>query len=137
MENGYELQVDQRSRLINRSDQYADTLLDIIVAGCDWHLQADAMEYKTGPTNALGQIATLGQLGVIGRLGSDIAQSLVLTATAGTPAAATPGTLTATKAVLAENFNSRLIFSSELRKVPLRWTLLPYDSSGIKFWTST
>lgn len=137
MTEGYELLLDPKHQLVNRSDAYGDTLIDTIVRGADWSLVCEAMEYKAGPIAAVGQIASMGTLGIIGRLGSDIAQALVLTATAGTPAATTPATLTASKALLAPNANPRILFNSELRRVPLRFALLPYDSSGIKFFTMT
>ena len=130
MENGYELQMDPKHQLINRSDAFGDTLIDTIVRGVDWSIECLCLEYKTVTKNAIGQINSMGVLGVIGRLGSAIAQSMVLTSVAGTPAAAEPATLTAAKTLLAPNANPRILFNSELRKVPLRWVFIPYDASG-------
>jgi len=135
-ESGYELSMEPKHQLINKSDAFGDTLLDTVLRGVDWSLQSDQLEYKAGPISAIGQIAALGTLGVIGRLGSSVAGALVLTSTAGTPAAAAPATLTAAGAMLAPNANPRLLFNSELRKVPIRFVFLPYDSGGgvIKFF---
>lgn len=131
MENGYDVSYDPKQELINRSDQYGDTLLDMVYRGGDWSMQCDTLEWMAGVTGPAFPFGTaLGVLGTIGRLCSDIAAALVLTATAGTPAAAAPATLTASKAILAANANPRIILNSVLRKVPIRFTFLPYDAAG-------
>ena len=140
MREGYELSMEPHHQLINRSDAFGDTLIETILRGADWALQCDALEYTTGPKNAISQVTgTLGTLGVIGRLGSDVAQSLVLTSTAGTPAATSPISLTALKTMLAPNANPRLKFTSELREVPMRFVFFPFDAGAgvITFFTMT
>lgn len=129
-EEGYELQVEPHAEAINRSDVFGDMMIDAVYRGQDYFLQADFMEYKAGPTAAAFPFGALGVQGVIGRLYSDIATSLVLTATAGTPAAATPATLTASKTILAPNWNVNAAFHSRLRKLPVRFCLLAFDSGG-------
>lgn len=124
-EEGYEMQWEPKAEMINRSDVYGDTMLDIIYRGCDWFFQAEFKEYKAGPIAVAFPWAALGVLGTIGRLGSDVAETLVLTATAGTPAAATPASLTASKAILAPNSNPRAQFNSRLRTLPVRLVLFP------------
>lgn len=127
-QEGYELEIEPKQTLINRSDAWGDSLLDTIFRGIDANVQAEFMEYKAGPISAMNQFASFGlATGVIGRMGSDIATALVLTATPNTPAAASPASLTATKAILAPNHNPRLVFNSVLRTVPIRWALLIAD----------
>lgn len=62
---------------------------------------------------------------------------MVLTATPNTPAAAAPASLTATASILAPNFDARLLFDSRLREVPVRLQLLPFSSTGIRWFTIT
>lgn len=129
-DEGYELQVEMHQETINQTDIFGDTMIDWVYRGMDFFLQAEFMEYKAGPVAASFPYGALGVQGVIGRLASDIATSLVLTATTGTPAAATPATLTASKAILAPNWSSRASFHSRLRRLPVRFSLLAFDSGG-------
>lgn len=133
MRDGYEMQVEPKEQMINRSDAFGDMMIDTIYRGADWGMQAQAMEaWLTGVLDAAYPFAALGVVGLIGRLGSNIATALVLTATAGTPAAASPASLTATKAKLAPNSQPRFSFNSELREVPFRMVFYPYDAgSGV------
>lgn len=136
-QEGYEIQYEPKADMINRSDIYGDTMLDIIFRGADVFAQMEFIEYKAGPLAVAFPWASQGALGLIGRLGSDVAKALVFTAVAGTPAALVPATLTASKAILAPNGNPRFSINSRLRTIPLRMVLLPYDSSGIKHYTTT
>lgn len=132
-DEGWELQWEVKADLINKSDVYGDMLLDLIYRGTDWFLQAEFMEYGKAAVRDASfpwGAGTLGIQGIIGRLGSNIASALVLTSTTGTPAVATPATLTASKAILAPNSNPRAQFNSRLRTVPVRLALLPVDSGG-------
>lgn len=123
---------------IGRTDAYGDTTIDTIYKGGDWFASMTCMEYKAGPIAALWPFGTLGLMGVIGRLGYGISTALVLTAIAGTPAASSPASLTATRAILAPGFNTRLLFGPKLRTVPLRFQLLPYLVGGTSpGWFST
>jgi hypothetical protein len=133
-DEGFEVQWEPKVDLINKSDVFGDALLDLIYRGCDWFVQMDFKEWKTGPLAAAMPwgAGVLGVQGVIGRLGSDVATALVLTATAGTPAATTPASLTAAKAILAPNSNPKAQFSSRLRTLPVRMVALPVDTgSGV------
>jgi hypothetical protein len=98
------------------------------------------LAYKAGtiaafwPWGAIGTLLTAAA--PIGRLLSDVAAPHVLTSTPNTPAAASPASVTGVKAILAPNQSARLLFSSKLRKVPIRLQYLPYDAGAgtIKFW---
>lgn len=131
------MQWEPKAEMINRSDVYGDTMLDIIYRGCDWFFQTEFKEYRAGPIAVAFPWGAIGVLGTIGRLGSDVALPLVLTATAGTPAATTPATLTAPKAILAPNSNPRAQFNSRLRTLPVRMVLLPVSDTGIRAFTTT
>jgi hypothetical protein len=137
-EDGYELSWEPKQELINRSDVYGDMTIDAIFRGTDAFIQTEFKEWKSATLAAAYPWATLGQIGVIGRLASNVAKALVLTATAGTPAAAAPATLTATLALLAQNSNPRAMINSRLRTLPCRFMLLPADISGtLKHFATT
>lgn len=139
-EEGYNLQWEPKHDTIERSDVYGDMLLDTIYRGTNWFFQAEFLEYKAGPLAAVYPWGSaLGTQGIIGRLGSDVATSLVLTSTTGTPAVATPATLTATKTIIAPGSNPNAMFNSRLRTMPVRLVLLPVDTGAgvIKNFTTT
>ena len=123
-----------------RSDYYGDSLLDLIYRGQDVSAMFTSLEYSNSPLGAgWPWAATWGQMGVVGRLacGSSIAQPLVLTAVTGTPAAASPATITGSKAIVAEGHSLELLFANQVRTVPLAWNLLPYTSGDTVLWFST
>lgn len=144
-EEGWELSWRRAVEAINRSDAYGDMFIDGIERGIsDMFLQADSLEAKAGSYLAISPLEELSPSGndyiapgVIGRLMSAVAGIVILTATASTPAAAGPATLTATYATLAENFDAKLLMNSKLRKIPIRFRILPYLDTVIKFVTVT
>lgn len=138
-ERGYELQQESNAQEITPSDAYGDSVIDSVYRGGNVFLQFEGKAYKAGAITPFWPWGALGVTGVIGRLASAVASANVLTATAGTPAAAAPATLTATLALLAANNPARLLFSSELRTVPIRLRVYPVDSGGgvIKWFTQT
>ena len=136
---GYEVQMEPKEAMINRSDAFGDTMIDTIHRGADWFCQFEAMESWTASIKSIvSPYATFGLLGVIGQLGSAVCFPLVLTSTAGTPAATSPSTFTATLAKLASNSNPRWQFNSVLRTCPIRMQLYPYSNTGtITFFALT
>lgn len=143
-DDGYELSATPKSEDINMTDAYGGSLLDFIYRGADWRLRARAKEFaadlmKIAWPWGMGTGALSPRMGIIGRRGSDIAGSLVLTAQAGTPAAASPGpvTLTAGLSVVAPNSVMALLLTSKVREVPVEMVLLPYsDGSSNIIWFS-
>lgn len=129
---GIRLGLSIKEQLINKSDGYAQTLIESVYAGCDWNITLECLEYGAAmiSTAINPHVATLGQLGTIATLGTAAAKALVLTSTAGTPAAAAPATLTATLAKQGQNSNTELSFTSQMRTVPLRFDLYPEILSG-------
>lgn len=118
-------------------DALAETVQDRIVRGAELFVSARLIEYNAaGVQNAFWPLSgTIYDMGVIGRLDSAIADSLVLTAVAGTPAATVPATATFLLSTLAEGFPVELLFAPDLREVPIRLAVLP-NSSGV-FGTQT
>jgi hypothetical protein len=123
---GYELMLEPKAELVNQSDQYGDTLIEAFFRGVDVSIVMDGLEYGVaGTPTAIWPWGTLGQMGIIARALSGIAGSMVLTATAGTPAASSPATLTGAQTVMAPGSQTGLRFTSQLRNVPVRFVLLP------------
>jgi hypothetical protein len=122
---------------VNNTDAYGKSMIDAIYQGGDHFASFQCMEYKAGSIAAFWPFGALGVMGVIARLYYDMSSALVLTAVAGTPAANSPATLTASKSIIAPGFNGRLLYGPTLRKVPIRLALLPFSSTGNKWFTST
>lgn len=138
-ENGYELQQESAVQDIAPSDLYGDSVIDSVYRGGNVFMQFEGKAYKAGVITPFWPWAALGVMGTVGRLASNVAAAQVLTAKAGTSAAASPATLTSTLAMLAANFPARLLYSSVLRTVPVRLRVYPYDSGSgvIKWFTMT
>lgn len=144
-DSGYEISYSPKGQEINDTDQYGMTLIEGVYRGGDWRIRHKCMEWITGVFGALLQFGTGAAtaapnpaLGVIGRKLSAIAQSLVLTATAATPAAALPATLTAAQAVLSPNNNFSFQLTSKVRVTPVEYCCLPYlvSTNAIPFSTT-
>ncbi|MGH8743513.1 MAG: hypothetical protein ACREUY_04465 [Burkholderiales bacterium] len=118
-------------------DALAQTVQDRIIQGAELFVSARLIEYNAaGAQNAFWPLSsTIYDMGVIGRLDSAIADSLVLTAVASTPAAAAPASATFLLTTLAEGFPVELLFAPDLREIPLRLAVLP-NASGV-FGTQT
>lgn len=138
-DEGFDLQWEPKHAPIEKSDVYGDMMIDAIYRGTNWFLQCEFLEYKAGPLAAAYPWGAIGVQGIIGRLASDVATPLVMTATTGTPAVATPATFTATKTILAPGSNPHSQYTSRLRTMPVRLVLLPVDSGGgvIRNFTTT
>lgn len=90
---------------VRQSDQYGRTLIETFYLGCRAGLACTFLEWNANILRMMFPYGTLLNTGAgkfivanssnpIGRRGSDVAGSLVLTATASTPAAAKPATVT-------------------------------------------
>ncbi len=129
-QEGFELQIESTNQNVTPSDAYGDSIIDMVYRGGNVHLQFEGLAYKAGAITPFWPWGAIGTMGVIGRLASDVASSTVMTALTGTPAVASPATVTASKSILASNNPARLLFNSKLRTVPIRLILLAYDSGG-------
>ena len=131
---GYTLDVESRWENIDESDAYGQSLIDGVWRGGNVSMQFESKAYKAGsitpfwPWGALGVLYT--SAAPIARLASNVASAMVLSATANTPAAAAPASLTGSLAILAPNSPAQLQYNSKLRHVPVRLALLPSDSTG-------
>lgn len=133
---GVEISHVTKAEMIDESDAHGLTTLDWIYRGLDTFAQWMNRAWKAGPKAAmwpygggsLGKVSTVAA--PIGRLASDIAQSLVCTATANTPAATDPATLTASKALLVPQFDVKWVLDSRLREIPIKMQFLPYTSGS-------
>jgi hypothetical protein len=117
-------------RLIT-GDAYAESPQDAVYRGAEVTAAFRLIEYDAAalPTIMWPYSATFLSMGVIGRtdVGSAIAKSLILTAMAGTPAAATPASLTLPQSILQEGFPVEILFAPDLREVPLRMRVYPVN----------
>jgi hypothetical protein len=138
-QTGYELSQDGKAEVINETDAFGESTIDLVYRGGDVYIGFDSRAYKTGAITPFWPWAALGLMGIIARLASDIASSMLLTATTGTPAFTNgPKTLTGSKTLLAPNMSQKLLFNSKLRNVPNRLLVLPVDTGGgVIGWFST
>lgn len=114
-------------------DIWGGSVVDLVYRGGNMFLSWDAVAFRAGSVVPMWPWNILGSMGTIGRLGSVVGGSMVLVANPLTPAGGTPAigqivinSLTAPNAILAEDFDSELLFDSRLRRVPIRMRLLPY-----------
>lgn len=138
LKEGSEIEIVPKVNALAGSDTYGESTYDLLYRGVDVFYSTTSLEYKAGSTGPSVPFAALGLMGVIGQLGSGVAQALVMTATAGTPAAASPATLTAAAAVLAPGFSPKYLFDSRLREAPIKLQFLPTTiSSAVKHFVLT
>lgn len=146
-QDGWQLFLSYAKQLVQTTDAYGDTVIEAIGRGIsNCRLDALALEWKVGVLTALFPYQTTPpgitgagviELGTIGTLDSAKGGILILTATAGTPAAASPATVTATQAAIRENNDIQIAFDSRLRTIPLSFRVFPYLDSVVKFVTLT
>ena len=132
---------------VNDTDAYGVALIEKILLGFSQvMLDFTCKEYTdrvlraanpTGTTTATG-VTTFRQ-GVVGRRGTDLAGAVILTATAGTPAASSPATATFTTVAIADNATVEWIFGPRHRRTPLRLEAIAYDggSGAAEWWSAT
>ncbi len=133
---GFELEFQFKHEVIEESDLYGLTILDLIVRGANTYVSAMLKEWNAGSKAILWSLggSVLGKIFSTavpcGSLASALASPLVFTSTANTPAAASPATLTASLAYPADNFNPKTLFDSRLRELPVRMIALPSVSGS-------
>ncbi len=120
---------------VNNTDRYGRTKIDGFYLGGDWFFDGSCIEWLRNTVRAWWPFgANPMEMGTIARRRYDMSAPLLLTAIAGTPAANSPATITAAKALLAANFNTRLLFGPTLRKLPIRQELMPYKGGAGAVW---
>lgn len=109
-------------------DNMAETAQNAVFRGADVSVEYRLMEY-----NAAGAALVFWPYGsayltmdtVIGALDSSVADQLIMSALAGTPAAATPATITLASCVLYEGYPVDILFAPELRTIPIKQRVYP------------
>lgn len=120
------------------SDDFGEAPVDGVQRGVTYTIQFMAQEYSLIKAAYARQLSALGESKThVGKLLSGLAQTLVMTAVAGTPAAGAGliATLTATKAICVSDIE--LLLSSKLRKGPVTFHLFPDPEVSNKAWVST
>lgn len=141
--DGKSLRFRRKGKLVNDTDTYGLSTIEIINLGIDVFLSGTMIEWNATVKKIIwpyGSAGTFdGKLTKIGHLDSDNAKQIVLTALAGTPAATLgPATLTAAKAILAPENDVNIIFGPDETPIPILFQLLPYvDGSDKRFFTLT
>ena len=112
-------------------DTMARMRQDAVFQGQDQFVEFRLMEYDA--TNAASIFWPYGSAwltlsAVIATLDSANAGSLLLTALAGSPAAAAPATITLPLCILSENFPVSILLAPQLRTIPLRLDVFPNAS---------
>lgn len=110
------------------ADNLGDAVQDGVYTGANFFLEMILQEWSLAMVQDLFwpvDIAQWGKAGHVGRLWSALTGQLVLTDTDNTPAAGSPATLTAPKALLAPNFPIQHVLNTKLRSLPIRMMLLP------------
>ena len=121
-----------------RGDNFMQQIQDALFHGQDMSAAYELIEYNATSARAAFWPYGSGYLNqsvVIATLDTANAGQLILTALAGTPAAATPASMTFPLAILQKNFPLGILFSPRLRRVPIRQQL--YSNSSGVFGTST
>lgn len=129
-EDGYRLQATFHHEDVI-SDDYGDGPIDGVQRGVTYRLQLISIEYSLIKAAYERVVGALGESHTnVGKLHTALAQSLVLTAAAGTPAAGSGflATLTATKALLVTDIE--ILLASKTRKGPCTFKLYPDPAVG-------
>jgi len=117
-----------KAKGIASTNLYGLSTIDSIHLGRDMFFDAILMEYGKGIRVLWPFGSDWLSLGMpVGTLKRALSKALVLTAVAGTPAAATPATLTMSKAILADDHQGKIVYGPEVRTIPLRLQLYAYD----------
>lgn len=143
LEEGWNIRWQHKKDYINRTDAYGDTTIEAFHQGLDMWVSGVAKEWLSGVIKTIqpfggwaGTGASNMALGTIGVADTDNAGILVLTATAGTPAATSPASVTFTYAIQDEN-DVDMLFGPRHRTMPFTLRIYPYYSSAIRFFSST
>lgn len=145
-EDGYALMFTPQYHLVQDTDAWGAQVLDGFWRGfSDVGIDFTCHEYKAGPLRIVNPGDTFAPTGAetfkadtIGRSMLALAGILVLTATASTPAASSPATLTATYAAIREGFQVKWLMGPKQRKIPISMRFFGYDvASAPVYFTAT
>lgn len=132
---GYRLSLTPNLENISNTDAFADSVIDTVFRGLNGVLDFTCLEWKGGPLRALNQFSATPFLptgnnqfgiGVLGQIGSNSQSAIILSSTTGTPAEIAPATITFPQVSFHEGFDFGWMFNTRLRKLPMRFRMLPY-----------
>lgn len=131
---GYRMDQNTEAEEIT-GDYYGRSVIEGVAQGGNVFIEYECLAYKAGSLAPFFPFGNLGEMAAPGVLYSDLAKTVVLTSTTGTPAVSSPASLTGSKAMLAAGHNAQLLFASRLRRLPIRQRLLPYISGVVRWYT--
>ena len=141
-EDGINIRFRVEKQVIGQSAIYGDSILDAVYRGGNCSLSYLSMEFNKSLLNGAAWyqntvgVANQGKMATIGTLdvGSTKALSTVLTAVAGTTAAASPATFTALQTALIEGHELNWTMTSRLKTQPIMMRMYPYTVSASEVW---
>lgn len=145
-QEGYRLRWTYSTDNIEATDAYGQgTLIEMFYQGINVWISGIFKEYKTqplastAPWNALPATgAGTLNLGIVGRVASAVGGQLVLTSTAGTPAASSPATLTAPVVIQDTGAQVEVLLGPTHRTTPFNYRVIPtLVSTDIRYFTTT
>ena len=134
-DDGFKLRHTFAQDMVENSDQYGRTIIEGFYLGGNSYLDFTMLEWTAvlprlfDPYSADAGLLFSTAM-PISRAMTGLALPVVLTATAGTPAATKPASVTGAQAILAPNFNREILFNPKHRVMPISLLLLPYDAGG-------
>lgn len=136
VQDGFELEIATEVEKIT-GDNLGSSVQDGVYLGGNAYISCVLEEFDaTGVLAAFWPYAaSFGLMGQVGTLLTAYDAALVLTKISGTNAS--PTSLTAAQAILAPNYPLRMLFGSRLRRVPIQFQLLPYVSTGTRWFSTT
>jgi len=146
LEQGWNLRWKFEKDPINKTDAYGNTLIDSVFLGVNCWVSGLAKEWKnsilaaTSPYNTWAASgATNFDLGIIGRMDTNIATTLVLSSTAGTPSASAPASATFSQVIQDDSAQVETLLGPTHRKTPFMFRVIPFNPSGttIRFFSCT
>lgn len=130
-EDGFKLRSRQMGAPIDASDAFGKTMLDYSFQGVNWFADFTCLAFKPGSISPFSPWATMGTLGSVGKLASDHGTAFVLTAAAGLTASLAVASVTAPSSLIPPDTDGELLFSSVLRKVPVKLQFFPTLIGGV------
>lgn len=142
---GYTLSFTPSWELVSRTDAFADNVIEGIWLGLTQvSVNFITKEIKAGPYTAMTPFITFAPTGaqtfgsgLVGRRATDLALSLVMSATALTPAASTPASMTFLYAQIHEGVNVDMIFGPKHRTIPLKFRIVGNGTTACNYFTAT
>jgi hypothetical protein len=159
-DNGYEISCNMKGEMVNRTDAYAMTLLEVIYQGQDWSCQLTGKEWTTAlmlllqPFGALPTVVASAATVTWGILAPRLSGSISASPGAGTSLAGgigskgslaagtlvlnsilggvptAPTSLTAPLTIMTPESRANFQFTSKVRDLPLQLSFLPYKFTG-------